>query len=203
VDALSQRAGVPAPRLWLVPSGRANAFAMGRGPETASIAVTEGLLEDLGTREVAGVLAHELAHIKNRDILLSSFAATVTSLLFSAGRTLGFLALLALPLLLAWAPHVLLAVALLAVAPVIAVLLQAALSRQRELAADAEAAALTGDPLGLASALSRLELSERSLLWLLFGRPRPADSPLASHPRTEERVERLLRMAPPPERLLA
>jgi heat shock protein HtpX len=195
VRELSLRAGIPMPRLWLVPTDRANAFTVGRGPDSASIAVTSGLLRRLDHRGLAGVLAHEVAHIRHRDILLSSFAASVTALVASAGRILGLVVLLALPMFWLWAPEALVASALLLLAPIPALLLQAALSRQREYAADAEAARLTGDPMGLAAALATLELSHRHPLWWIFGWDPRSDSPLQSHPATEDRVVRLEALA--------
>lgn len=195
LSELAARSGIPTPRLWLVPSRRANAFAVGRDPATANVAVTVGLVEALDARGLAGVLAHEVAHIRYRDILLSSLAATVTAILASAGRWMLTITVLALPLFLLWAPKVLLATALLVMAPVAAVLLQAALSRQREFAADEEAARLTGDPLGLAAALDDIDATQRPLWWVLFGlRPAEDDHPLRSHPATPQRVERLLSM---------
>ncbi len=195
VAGLSRRAEIPLPRLWVFPSARPNAFTVGRDPASASVAVSTGLLQGLSPRGVRGVLAHELAHIRHRDILLQSFAATVTSMLVSARRVLGLLVVLAFPLLLMAAPKALLLWAVFAVAPVAAVLLQAALSRQREFAADAEAARLTGDPVGLADALHRIEASQRSWFALLLGRvPGGARSPLSSHPATRERVSRLRSM---------
>lgn len=200
VHDLSRKAEIPMPRLWLVPHKQPNAFTVGRSPATASLAVTSGLLEELDGRGVTGVLAHELAHIRHRDTLLNSFAATVTSTLRSLGRVLGLFVLLAFPVLLFVAPRLLAVGALLAIAPLVALLLQKALSRQREFAADAAAARLTGDPAGLAAALQRIEHRNSSLLSLLFGRGRrplnAPGTPLDSHPPTTERVQRLRALNP-------
>jgi heat shock protein HtpX len=200
LHGLADRAGVPVPRLWLIHSERPNAFTVGRGPRSASIAVTSGLLQKLDFRNLAGVLAHEVAHIQHRDILLASFAATVTSLLASLARVTWLILLFTFPLFVLWAPKALLGAALLGVTPVLALLLQAAISRQREYAADATASRLTGDPLGLAHALHRLqefENARRSLLRLLFRRPQVEEmgSPLQTHPPTRERIDRLVAMA--------
>ena len=153
VQRLANRAGVPMPRLWLVPSDQPNAFTVGRDPEHASIAITSGLLQELDARELAGVLAHEVAHIRNRDILLMSFATTITSMFASMGRSLWLLILLAAPALLILAPGVFVLATLFGAATIGSLLLQSALSREREFAADATAAWLTGDPAGLATAL--------------------------------------------------
>lgn len=193
---LSQRAELPLPRLWVFPSVRPNAFTVGRDPGSASIALSTGLIQGLSPRGVSGVLAHEVAHIRHRDILLQSFAATVTSMLVSARRALGLLVLLTFPLLLMAAPKALLLWAAFAVAPMAAVLLQAALSRQREFAADAEAARLTGDPGGLADALQRIEAAQRSWLSVFLGRATGGyRSPWSSHPPTRERAARLRALA--------
>ncbi len=198
VQRLTERAGVPMPRLWLVPSDQPNAFTVGRDPEHASIAVTEGLLVQLSARELAGVLAHEVAHIRNRDILLMSFAATITAMFASLGRSLWLLILLASPVLLLLAPGVFGLAILFGMATLGALLLQSALSREREFAADATAAWLTGDPAGLATALRRIDRSNRSLFRLLLGGLSPdAASPFQSHPPTSERVARLLETVPP------
>lgn len=195
-ELLAARAGLPAPRLYLVSSDQPNALTVGHSPETASVVVTLGLLRRLDLRELTGVLAHELAHIKHRDILLGSVAGSVTALMFALARLALWPLLLLLPILLAFAPAVLLAGAFVLVAPVLTVVLQAALARQREFAADAEAARLTGDPLGLAAALDRLR-PRRHPLWLLLFGPRvlePTPGLLDSHPPTPARIERLLRL---------
>ncbi len=194
---LARRAEVPVPSLWLVPGRSPNAFTIGRDPATASVVVSTGLLERLDARSMAAVLAHEVAHIRNRDILLQSFAASITSMLRSAGRAMGLLVLLAFPILVLTMPRALLLWALLTVAPMLALLLQMALSRQREFAADAEAARLTGDPEGLAVALRRIDTAEGSPLRWLLGPRGGGDvaTPWSSHPATAERVARLRAMA--------
>ena len=211
VTELARRAHLPAmPRIYWVPSGILNAFAVGR-PDHAAIAVTDGLLRSLTLRELAGVLAHEISHIRNNDLWLMQLAdvmSRLTSLMSYFGQ---FLFLINLPLLLVGKATVSwMLVFLLVFAPTIMALLQLALSRAREFDADLDAAALTGDPQGLASALAKLErLQGRFWEEILFpGRRMPEPSLLRTHPPTEERIRRLLSLyeaepvAPlPPSRL--
>ncbi len=156
VQRLCQRMGIPEPKLWTLPDPSPNAFATGRNPDHASVAFTEGLLDIMSREEVEGVLAHELAHIKHRDILISSIAATagaaITSIaqmafFFGGGRhsdddeggsPIG-------------------AIAMLILGPIAAGLIQMAISRTREYAADRGAAEACGTPNGLISALGKLE----------------------------------------------
>jgi len=155
VQNLTQKMGLPMPRLWIIPDPSPNAFATGRNPEHSSVAMTEGLLGLMTDRELAGVLAHELGHVKHRDILISSVAATIAAALtqiayygmfFGGGRRdddddrspyTGLLMMI--------------------VAPIAAGLIQMAISRQREYSADAAAARYTGSPDGLIDALHKLE----------------------------------------------
>jgi heat shock protein HtpX len=191
---LTHKAGLPMPRLYVFSSSQPNAFTVGRDPRSASIALSTALMQRLDPRSLAGVLAHEVAHIRHRDILLASFAATVTQMLRSMGRAVALFGVLAFPVLLVTAPKLLAVWAALALTPLVALLLQNALARQREFAADAEAARLTGDPMGLAVALRRIEQSQRSLLVRLFGFAPRGGTPLHSHPATEDRIARLRRM---------
>ncbi len=193
---LTHRAGLPMPRLFVFPSSQPNAFTVGRDPHSASIALSTTLIQRLDQRSLAGVLAHEVAHIRHRDILLASFAATVTQMLRSMGRAVALVGVVAFPVLLVTAPKLLAVWFLLASTPLVALLLQNALARQREFAADAEAARLTGDPMGLAVALRRIEQSQRSLLVRLFGFAPRGGTPLHSHPATEDRIARLHQMEP-------
>ncbi len=156
VEHLAARAGIPVPRLYLIPSEQPNAFATGRSPKTSAVAVTEGLVRHLPRDEVRGVLAHELAHIKNRDVLVTTVAAMIGaaisaianflqfSWLFGGDEEespLGFVGMIAAIL----------------VAPIAAMILQLAVSRQREFLADATAADLLGEGRPLASALDSLQ----------------------------------------------
>ncbi len=194
---LAERAGVTPPSLYYIASPVMNAFSVGGG-DKAAIAVTDGLLRELSLREIQGVLAHEIAHIRHHDIRVMSLADLVsrmTSFMSMAGQ---LLLLVNLPLMLVegeglpW-----LAIMILIFAPSLTSLLQLALSRRREFDADLGAAELSGDPAGLASALVKLEMPLRSL-WgriLLPGRNNPDPSLLRSHPLTEERVARLRALA--------
>ncbi len=208
VAELAQRAGLPMPRVYLIEDPHANAFATGRNPRHGVVAVTTGLLELLSPRELRGVLAHELAHIKNRDILVSSVAAVLATALTSLANLVQFSALFG-------GSHSdeeeggspLGALALAFVAPIAATLVQMGISRSREFMADETGARLSGDPEALASALARLSRAAERLP----GEAQPATAslfivnPLAglgsllrwfsTHPPIEQRIERLRRLA--------
>lgn len=202
---LARRAGLPMPRLYVIHSATPNAFATGRSPDKAAVAVTTGLLELLDRRELSGVIAHELSHVKNRDTLIMTVAATLAGVITHVAQWAFW-----------WggavlgrgddddgAPNALATLGLLIVAPLTATLLQLAISRSREFDADATAASITGDPRGLASALARLE--EGNALHHFNRSPATAHlyivNPLsgggvlslfATHPPIERRIERLL-----------
>jgi heat shock protein HtpX len=202
VQDLAARAGVPVPRLYLIPSEQPNAFATGRNPRHAAVAVTQGLLAHLPMDQVKGVLAHEFAHIKNRDILVGSVAAMVAgaisaianilqfSLLFGGGddedSPLGIVGTLATIIF----------------APLAATLLQLAVSRQREYLADATGAKLLGRAAPLADALENLERGAQAIpmgvnpatasLYAVNPLPRAGVAALfMTHPPTAERIRRL------------
>ena len=182
-----------------VPSAVVNAFATGSKQE-ASIALTDGLLRRLSPRELAGVLAHEIAHIASEDLRVMGLADSVsrfTSLLALMGQ---IAILLSLPALLVGAAEVYWpGLWLLAASPQLALFAQLGLSRVREFDADRLAAELTGDPQGLASALPKIERVSRSWrAWLWPGRGNPEPSWLRTHPATQERISRLLTLAPGP-----
>lgn len=198
LERLARRAELSAvPELWYLPSGVPNAFAVG-SPESSAVAVSDGLLRTLTLREFTGVLAHEMSHVAHRDLWIMGLAdvmARVTALMSLVGQ---FLLLVNLPLLLVGAVVVPWVVPLLLLfAPTLMSLLQLALSRAREFDADLGAARLTGDPMGLASALVKLE-RRQGRFWeeiLLPGRRIPDPSLLRTHPPTGERVERLRELA--------
>ncbi len=205
VERLTQRVGLPMPALYVMPTASPNAFATGRSPAHASVAVTQGILELLSDEELEGVLAHELGHVKNRDILISSVAAMLAGavtlladvarwgLIFGGysrddrdrGGGLGALFMLIL-------------------APIAALLIQLAVSRSREYAADATGAGFTGNPQGLARALAKLDASSRRLplrasattAHLFIVQPLVSGASLASlfatHPPIAKRIERLV-----------
>lgn len=200
---LARRAGMPkAPRVFLLPTPTLNAFAMGDWDD-AAITVTSGMLQALDRREVVGVLAHELSHIVNRDLKVMNMAAAFGRLTSTMSQIGIFLLILNLPMWLMqgiglpW-----LAVLLLLFAPAVSGLLQLALSRTREFDADLSAAKLTADPVGLASALDRLDRIHRRLhFWRRLFQPawRQVETTpeiLSSHPQTRQRIERLLSLRP-------
>lgn len=202
VERLTQRVGLPMPKIYVIPTDSPNAFATGRNPKHASVAVTQGILDLLNDEELEGVLAHELGHVRNRDILISSIAATIAgaiTYLAEIGRwglifggmdrdsrdRGGFGALL-----------------MLIVAPIAAMLIQLAVSRSREYQADETGAHFTGNPYALASALAKLDAYSRRrpmtatpstahlfiiqpLLGMNFG------SLFSTHPPIAKRIERL------------
>ena len=160
VANLAQRAGLPMPRVYIIPEASPNAFATGRNPQHAAVAATEGILQILDDNELAGVLAHELAHVKHRDILISSVAATMAGAIIMIARFAMF-----------WGGsrddrdggNPIAAIAMMILAPIAATLIQAAISRSREFDADAGGAAITGNPLGLASALRKIESASKAV----------------------------------------
>ena len=201
---LASRAGLPQPKVYIIAEQSPNAFATGRDPQHAAVAATEGILRILNDDELEGVIAHELAHVKHRDILISSIAATLGATLMMVARFAMFfgggsrdndnrggnpIALLATMLL----------------APVAAMLIQAAISRSREFEADAGGAAIVGHPRGLASALRRIESAVRTVP--LDANPATAHmfiikpfsgrgmlSLFSTHPPTEDRVRALMQL---------
>jgi heat shock protein HtpX len=201
VAELSQRAGIPAPRLYAIPSAQPNAFATGRNPARSAVAVTEGLLERMAPEEVRAVIAHELAHIRNRDVLVSSIAATIAGAISAIANILQFSFLFGDdedhgPL--GWIGMI----ATLLIAPVAAMLLQLAVSRQREYLADATAARLLGSGRPLADALESLErgthaipaVANPAFASLYITNPLPGTGMAAlfsTHPPIAERVRRL------------
>lgn len=202
VDRLRQRAGLPMPRLALAPHAQPNAFATGRNPDNAVVCVTEGLLELVNRAEIEGVIAHELAHIKTRDMLLQ----TVTATLAGAITNLAQFGLFVPSSRNRASPFGPLAILL---APVAAMLLQASISRTREFEADRIGAQISGQPLALASALLKLQTAAQRIPMRLpvamgvlaqvnpFSGVRSGGlmALFKTHPPTEERVARLQAIA--------
>jgi len=157
VRELSTRAEIPMPRVFLLPSAQPNAFATGRNPEHGVVAVTQGIMELLTERELRGVLAHELGHIKNRDILVSTIAAAVAGAISFIANMLQWTAIFGGGSSDDDAPSPIAALALAIVAPIAATLVQLGISRSREFLADETGARLCHDPEALAAALEKLE----------------------------------------------
>lgn len=211
MQRLTQRAGLPMPKLYVIPKSTPNAFATGRNPDHAVVAVTEGLLNLMDHKEIEGVLAHELAHVKNRDILIGSIAATMAgaimilasmarwSAIFGGGSShdeegggAGIIGLIAMSI----------------IAPMAAMIIQMAISRSREYLADATGASFAGNPEGLASALAKLGAYSKKLpmeanpstAHMFIVNPLSGRSMMkwfSTHPPLEERIARL-RGTPPP-----
>src|SRR5919201_1664422 len=208
VEDLAARAGVPVPAVYLIDDPSPNAFATGRNPAHAAVAATTGIVQLLDQRELRGVLAHEFAHIKNRDILLTTIAATIAGAISALANIFQFATLFGQHDEDEEGSSMLGGLALLILAPIAATLIQLAISRAREYAADATGARLCGEPLALASALGKLERGT----WLRPMQVNPAAAPLfivhpfagggllrlfSTHPPISERIARLEAMAGP------
>jgi heat shock protein HtpX len=204
VEQLAMKAGLPMPKIYVVDNPQPNAFATGRNPENAAVAATTGLLQHLSSEEIAGVLAHELAHVRNRDTLIMTITATLAgaltmlanfALFFGGSRNnpLGIVGVLLMMVL----------------APLAAALVQMAISRTREYEADRIGAEISGRPLWLASALEKLELGSKRIdnraaeehpatAHMFIVNPLHAhsvDGLFRTHPRTADRIQRLKEMA--------
>lgn len=209
VNQLAQRAGIPMPRCYVIPNASPNAFATGRDPKHASVAATEGILRILNDEELEGVLAHELSHVKHRDILISSVAATLAAAIMVIAQMARFAAIFGggrerdrgseNPLAL---------IAMAFLAPLAAMLIQMAVSRSREYDADAGGAALVGSPMGLVSALKKIEAGSKVVpldadpasAHLFIMKPMSISgmaSLFSTHPPTADRIERLLHQSRP------
>jgi heat shock protein HtpX len=204
VSRLAGRAGLPMPRCYIIPEASPNAFATGRNPNHAAVAATEGILQVLEDEELDGVLAHELAHVKHRDILTSSIAATLAAAIMMISRFAMFfgggrnddregtnpIALIAMIIL----------------APLAAMLIQAAISRSREYDADAGGAAIVGNPLGLANALRKIEAASKAVpldanpatAHMFIVKPFSASGLMglfSTHPPTADRIAALMQLS--------
>lgn len=206
VDRLRQRAGLPMPTVAIAPHDQPNAFATGRNPENSVVCVTDGLLRIMSQDELEGVIAHELAHIKNRDMLLQTMAATMAGAISNLAQMAFFFGGRGdddegtNPVVM---------IAMLIIGPIVAMVLQFAISRQREFKADAVGAEICGRPLSLANALVRLENTARRIPMTVSANAAPLAivNPLAAfsmrgmskwfstHPPTEERVAALQSIA--------
>lgn len=205
VDDLARRAGIPKPRVFIIPGAQPNAFATGRNPEHGVVAVTEGIVELLSERELRGVLAHEMAHVKNRDILVATVAAGIAAAVTYIAHAAQFAALFGGGRDDAHEEQgsFLGSILLLLVAPIAATLIQLGISRSREYLADESGARLIRDPEALASALEKMELAvhripaqvEPATASLFIVSPltggRSLLSLFSTHPPIEERVRRL------------
>jgi len=206
VERLAAKANVPVPKIYFIPTDSPNAFATGRNPNHASVAVTRGILEICDDEEIEGVLAHELGHVKNRDILISAVVATIAGAITLIARMVW------------WAElfgfgggrsddrrgGALSALAMMIVAPLAALLIQLAISRSREYQADATGAEITGNPQGLARALDKIDKwakripmrASPSMAHLFIYQPLTTgevfSSLFSTHPPIRKRIERLI-----------
>ena len=204
-ERLARQGGLPMPKVYLIPDASPNAFATGRNPEHAAVAATQGIMQILNERELEGVIAHELAHVKHRDILISSIAATLAAAIMMAARLAMYAGMFgggrqddreqgSNPIAL---------LAMMILAPMAAMLIQAAISRSREFSADAGGAQIAGNPYGLADALRKIEAASRRVP--MDANPATAHmfimkpfsgaglmSLFSTHPPTEARIRALL-----------
>jgi heat shock protein HtpX len=191
------------PRVYIIPDASPNAFATGRNPQHAAVAATEGILQVLNDEELSGVLGHELAHVKHRDILISSIAATMAGAIIMIARFAMF-----------WGGgrddreggNPIAALAMMILAPIAAMLIQAAISRSREFDADAGGAAISGNPIGLASALRKIESASKvvpldanpATAHMFIIKPFSISGVLglfSTHPPTEARIAALMQLS--------
>ncbi len=203
---LAMQAGLPMPKVYVIPDMSPNAFATGRNPSHAAVAATQGIMQLLDDSELEGVIAHELAHVKHRDILISSIAATVAAAIMMVARMAQFAAMFgggsrderggSNPIAM---------LATIIFAPLAAMLVQAAISRSREFVADAGGAKIAGSPYGLMNALRKLEVASKRIP--LDANPATAHmfiikpfsggglmSMFSTHPSTEQRIQALMNL---------
>jgi heat shock protein HtpX len=203
---LATQAGLPMPKVYVIPDSSPNAFATGRNPSHAAVAATQGIMQLLDDSELEGVIAHELAHVKHRDILISSIAATVAAAVMMVARMAQFAAMFgggrsderggSNPIAL---------LATIIFAPLAAMLVQAAISRSREFVADAGGAKIAGTPYGLMNALRKLEVASKRIpldanpatAHMFIIKPFSAGglmSMFSTHPSTEQRIQALMNL---------
>jgi heat shock protein HtpX len=203
-ERLSRQGGLPMPKVYLIPDPSPNAFATGRNPDHAAVAATEGILGILSDAELEGVIAHELAHVKHRDILISSVAATLAAAIMMLGRMAMYASMFSggrddreggsNPIAL---------LAMMILSPIAALLIQSAISRSREFAADAGGARIAGNPYGLADALRKIDAASKRVpldanpatAHMFIMKPfsgRGLASMFSTHPPTEARISALL-----------
>jgi heat shock protein HtpX len=204
-ERLARQANLPMPKVYVIPDPSPNAFATGRNPEHAAVAATEGILRILSESELEGVIAHELAHVKHRDILISSIAATMAAAIMVVARMAMYAGMFgggrsddrqqgANPIAL---------LAMMILAPIAAMLIQAAISRRREFSADAGGAQIAGSPYGLVDALRKIEAAAKRIpmdanpatAHMFIVKPFSGEqimSMFSTHPRTEDRIRALL-----------
>ena len=204
-ERLARQGGLPMPKVYIIPDASPNAFATGRNPSHAAVAATQGIMQILSEHELEGVIAHELAHVKHRDILISSIAATLAAAIMFAGRMAMYANMFgggrhddrdegSNPIAM---------LAMIILAPMAAMLIQAAISRSREFSADAGGAAIAGNPYGLADALRKIDAASKRLP--LDANPATAHmfivkpfsgaglmSLFSTHPPTEARIQALM-----------
>jgi heat shock protein HtpX len=204
-ERLARQGGLPMPKVYIIPDASPNAFATGRNPSHAAVAATQGIMQILSEQELEGVIAHELAHVKHRDILISSIAATLAAAIMVVGRIAMYANMFgggrnddrnegANPVAM---------LAMMILAPMAAMLIQAAISRSREFSADAGGAAIAGNPYGLADALRKIDAASKRLP--LDANPATAHmfivkpfsgaglmSLFSTHPPTEARIQALM-----------
>jgi heat shock protein HtpX len=203
-ERLARQANLPMPKVYIIPDASPNAFATGRNPEHAAVAATEGIVQLLSEAELTGVIAHELAHVKHRDILISSVAATIAAAIMMAARMAAYAGMFSSgrddrdgnsnPIAL---------LGMMILAPIAAMLIQAAISRSREFAADAEGARISGNPYGLADALRKIDAGSKRIpldanpatAHMFIMKPFSGAGLMAlfsTHPPTEARIQALL-----------
>jgi heat shock protein HtpX len=205
VERLARQANLPMPKVYVIPDQSPNAFATGRNPQNAAVAATEGIMRLLDQHELEGVMAHELAHVRNRDILISSVAATIAAAIMAAARMAQFAAIFGgmrnddrgggtNPIAL---------IATIILAPLAAMMIQAAISRSREFAADATGAGIVGSPYGLADALRKIDAMAKRIpmdanpatAHMFIIKPFSVQgllSMFSTHPPTEQRIKALM-----------